>query len=167
LDRNLGGTRHYGHELTSEALQLPTGTAAFVIEDMDREPPNASRDHALLSLFDRPEVWLLLTGRAAPSRWPVAVADLTSRLVSLISLPVWAPDDALLSALVRKHFSDRQLDVSEAVAARIIIHVERTPAAVAEFVARADSKALAEKRAVTDRLIAELLDSEKTATETG
>ena len=155
-----GASRIAAHELTPDALQELNGASAFVIEDLDREPPNASRDHALLGLFDRPDTWLLLTGRAAPSRWPVAVADLTSRLVSLVSLPVWAPDDTLLSALVRKHFADRQLDVSEAVVGRIITHVERTPEAVAAFVARADSRALAEKRAVTDRLIAELLDSE-------
>jgi len=148
-------------ELTSEALEVPNGNTAFVIEDLDGQPPNASRDYALLSLFDRTGISLLLTGRTAPSRWPVAVADLTSRLVSLVSLEVWAPDDALLSALVRKHFADRQLDVSEAVVGRIITHVERTPEAVADFVARADGKALAEKRGITDRLIAELLDSER------
>ena len=43
----------------------------------------------------------------------------------------------------------------------------RTPAAVAAFVARADGKALAEKRAVTDRLIVELLDGGLANTEMG
>ena len=155
------------HELTSDRLDFGSGPAAFIIEDLDREPPNAARDHALLSLFDRPGIWLLLTGRAPPERWSVAVADLTSRLVSLVSLPVWAPDDTLLSALVRKHFADRQLDVAEAVVRRIITHVERTPEAVAAFVARADGRALAEKRAITDRLIAELLDAERAPAGTG
>jgi chromosomal replication initiation ATPase DnaA len=151
-------------EVTPDALAF---SDPLVIEDLDREQANAARDHALLGLFDRPGQWLLLTGRASPSQWPVAVADLRSRFDSLISLPVWAPDDALLSALVRKHFADRQLEVSQAVVGRIITQVERTPEAVAGFVERADSKALAEKRAVTDRLIAELLDSEKAAFETG
>jgi chromosomal replication initiation ATPase DnaA len=147
------------HALKADALDLPDG-GAFVIEDVDREPPDAPRDHALLDLFDRPGIWLLLTGREAPSQWPVAVADLSSRLVSLVALPVWAPDDTLLTAVARKHFADRQLDVSGAIVKRILTHIERTPAAVAAFVARADSKALAEKRAITDRLIAELLDAE-------
>jgi chromosomal replication initiation ATPase DnaA len=60
---------------------------------------------------------------------------------------------------VRKHFVDRQLDVPEAIIRRIINHVERTPAAMATFVADADAKALAEKRAITSRLIIELLDA--------
>jgi chromosomal replication initiation ATPase DnaA len=147
------------HKLTPEAVELPNSPAAFVVEDVDREAPNTGRDSALLSLSDRPGAWLLLTGRAPPSEWPVAVADLKSRLNSLIALPVWAPDDSLLGDLVRKHFADRQLEVPEAVIRRIITHVERTPAAVAAFVADADAKALAEKRAITSRLIVELLDA--------
>jgi chromosomal replication initiation ATPase DnaA len=150
-----GANRLAAADLTAEALD---GPAALVIEDVDVSLPNAARDHALLTLFDRPGTWLLLTGRAVASQWPVAVADLKSRFGALIALPIWAPDDVLLSGLVRKHFSDRQLDVSEAVVRRIITHVERTPAAVAAFVARADGKALAEKRPVSDRLIVELLD---------
>ncbi len=135
------------------------GITALVVEDMDDEPPTFARDAALISLFDRPGVWLLLTGRQAPALWPVAIPDLASRLAALVALPVWAPDDTLLSALVRKHFADRQLDVSDAVTWRIVTHVERTPAAVAAFVAGADRKALAQKRAITDRLIVEYLDS--------
>ena len=158
-----GAKRVAADELTPGGLDVP----ALVIEDVDGCTPDAARDHALLSHFDRPGTWLLLTGRTAPSEWPVAVADLKSRFAALIALPIWAPDDALLSGLVRKHFSDRQLDVSEGVVRRIITHVERTPSAVAAFVARADGKALAEKRAVTDRLIMELLDGPSANTEMG
>jgi hypothetical protein len=46
------------------------------------------------------------------------------------------------------------------VVRRIVTHVERTPQAVAAFVARADKKALAEKRPVTDRLVVELIEAE-------
>lgn len=146
-------------ELTPDTVETSNDPTAFVIEDFDHAAPTPLRDQALLSLSDRPGTWLLLTGRTAPAQWPVVVADLKSRLTSLIALPVWAPDDTLLSALVRKHFADRQLDVPDSVIRRIITHVERTPAAVAAFVADADAKALAEKRAITGRLIVELLDS--------
>ena len=73
---------------------------------------------------------------------------------------MWSPDDKLLSALVTKHFADRQLEVTEGVVRRIVTHVERTPEAVAAFVARADRKALAERRPVTDRLVLELIEAE-------
>ena len=73
---------------------------------------------------------------------------------------MWAPDDSLLSALVTKHFADRQLEATEGVVMRIVTHVERTPEAVAAFVERADRKALAEKRPITDRLVLELIEAE-------
>ncbi|HMI96726.1 MAG TPA: hypothetical protein VK479_09460 [Micropepsaceae bacterium] len=140
---------------------VPRAGAALVIEDIDSNEPHEDRDRALLALFERPAGALLLTARTPPSDWPVAIGDLRSRFLSLIAFRMWAPDDNLLSALVTKHFADRQLEVTEGVVKRIITHVERTPEAVAAFVARADIKALAEKRSVTDRLVLELIDAER------
>jgi len=134
---------------------------AWLIEDLDRREPDAAGDRILLGLFERPSAALLLTGRGAPSEWPAAIGDLRSRFQALIGFAMWAPDDALLSALVTKHFSDRQLEAPAAVVRRIITHVERTPEAIARFVARADQKALSEKRAITDRLILELIELEE------
>jgi chromosomal replication initiation ATPase DnaA len=134
--------------------------SALVIEDVDRDVPREDRDRVLLALLERPAGALLLTGRAPPSDWPVAVHDLESRFRSLIAFAMWAPDEKLLSALVTKHFADRQLEVAEGVVRRIVTHVERTPEAVAAFVARADRKALSEKRPVTDRLVLELIEAE-------
>lgn len=129
----------------------------LVIEDVDALAPTLERDAALVALFDRPKTTLLLTGRAAPAGWDVALADLTSRFNSTIAFPVWAPDDTLLAGLVRKLFADRQLGVSEGVVGRMVSSLERTPAAIREFVTLADKTAMAEKRAVTERLVLELL----------
>jgi chromosomal replication initiation ATPase DnaA len=65
----------------------------------------------------------------------------------------------LLAALARKLFADRQLQVPEAVIAQMIVSLERSPAAIRDFVSRADARALAEKRAVTTALIRDLLAS--------
>jgi chromosomal replication initiation ATPase DnaA len=142
---------------------LASSAGAWVIEDVDRDEPTPARDRALLELMERPKGVALLTGRAPPSEWPVAIADLKSRFQSLIAFAMWAPDEALLRALVAKHFADRQLEVPQAVITRIVTQVERTPGAIAAFVARADSKALSEKRAITERLILELLAAEDEA----
>jgi chromosomal replication initiation ATPase DnaA len=132
---------------------------ALLIEDVDRDEPSAARDLALLALFERRGIGMLLTGRKAPSEWPVAVGDLKSRFQSLIAFPMWAPDDALLFGLVAKHFADRQIEVPEAVIRTILTHVERSPAAIAGFVSRLDQKALSEKRPISGRLVLELIAS--------
>jgi chromosomal replication initiation ATPase DnaA len=126
---------------------------ALAIEDVDAGGADA---HALFALFQH-QGPLLFTGREPPSAWQAALPDLLSRFGSLLAFPLWQPDDALLAALVRKLFTDRQLAVPDTVVMRILRSVERSPAAVRDFVARADARALAEKRPITAALVADLL----------
>jgi len=121
---------------------------------------NARREPALFALFKRPEP-LLLTGRAPPTQWQAEMPDLASRIGALLSFSLWQPDDALLAALTRKLFTDRQLAVSDAVIMRILRSLERSPAAIRDFVARADARALAEKRPITALLVGEMLAEEQ------
>jgi chromosomal replication initiation ATPase DnaA len=146
--------------LTPEGLDTHGAASALVIEDIDDAGATQARDRALLALFERPGAWLLLTARTPPAEWQSTIGDLKSRFQSLIAFAVWAPDDALLCGLVIKHLADRQLGAPAAVVERIVTQIERTPEAIAGFIARADRKALAEKRAVTERLVLELLESE-------
>lgn len=147
--------------LTAAALNLDTVTQlgsrdAIAIEDVDSALPSDIRDRALFALFERGAPFLL-TGREPAAVWPTVLPDLTSRLNALLSFPIWAPDDALLTQLARKLFADRQLQVPEAVISQMIVSLERSPAAIRDFVARADAKALAEKRPVTTALLRDLL----------
>ncbi len=111
---------------------------------------------ALFALLNRPGP-LLMTAAEPPAAWPARLPDLKSRLAALLAFPLWAPDEALLTALTRKLFTDRQLAVPDPVIMRILRSVERSPAAIRDFVARADARALAQKRAVTVALVSELL----------
>lgn len=128
----------------------------FVIENVDAAPFAPETEAALFALLERGHA-MLLTAREAPAAWPVTLPDLRSRFDALLSFPLWAPDDTLLEGLARKLFADRQLSVPDAVITQMIRSLERSPAAVRDFVARADAAALAEKRAVTLVLIRELL----------
>jgi chromosomal replication initiation ATPase DnaA len=149
--------------LTAAALDLETvsrlgADEAIAVEDVDNALASDIRDRALFALFERGTPFLL-TGREPAPNWPTVLPDLASRFNALLSFPIWAPDDALLAALARKLFADRQLQVPEAVIAQMIVSLERSPAAIRDFVSRADARALAEKRAVTTALIRDLLAS--------
>ncbi len=153
-----------GGALPAEALAEidPAALAergAVVIEDVDLAPASAARDRVLFALIEgaSPRTPLLLTGREAPATWPVALPDLASRFAALLAFPLWAPDDALLAALARKLFTDRQLVVPDSVIARMVRSLERTPGAVRDFVAQADEKALSENRPINLALVRELL----------
>jgi chromosomal replication initiation ATPase DnaA len=141
-----------------------SASTSLVIEDLDRTPADATRDHLLIGLLDRPGVSVLLTGRTPPAQWPAATGDWHSRLQSLIAFQMWSPDDEFLSALVQRHFAERQLHASASVVNHILAHVERTPDAIAGFVDSIDHKALSEKRPLSLRLVMEMLGDNDLAT---
>ena len=145
---------------TIEAAALTEALLArrtpFAIENVDAAPLSHEAEAALFALLERGQS-LLLTGRELASEWPARLPDLKSRFRALLAFPIWAPDDALLAALAKKLFADRQLAVPDAVVDHMIRSLERAPGAVRDFVARADAAALAAKRPITLSLIRELL----------
>lgn len=136
-----------------ETTAIPAGAVA--VENAGCGLSEAA-ERALFALIERGRP-LLLTGREAPAHWPVAMPDLASRFRSLLAFPLWAPDDALLKALARKLFQDRQVPVDEAVIEEMVKLLERSPAAIRAFVAEADAAALALKRPITLPLVRALL----------
>ncbi len=147
-------------DLTPEWVLSAPPAAAIAIENIDSlsTAPTADRDVALLALFERPLGTLLFTGEGPPAGWPAATGDIRSRFAALLAIAMEPPGDALLGDLARKLFADRQLRAPDAVIARMLSALERTPAAVSAFVAAADAKALAERRPIGERLVLDLLD---------
>ncbi len=129
--------------------------APVAIENVDAAP-GTSHEAALFALFNSGGP-LLLTGREVPRDWPVLLPDLGSRYAALLAFTLWQPDDALLASIARKLFTDRQLDVPQTVIQRMLRSIERSPAAIRDFVARADARALAEKRPITAALVSDML----------
>jgi chromosomal replication initiation ATPase DnaA len=127
-----------------------------VIENVDSAPTFA-HEPALFAMLESGAP-LLLTGRAAPSHWPVSLPDLRSRFRALLAFELGASDEALLMALAVKLFADRQLTVPESVVMHLVRTLERSPAAIRDFIARADKAALAAQRPVNLQLIRALMD---------
>lgn len=86
---------------------------------------------------------VLLAAEAPPSRWPVALPDLASRLRAITSVAIEAPEDALLHALLARLLAERQLRPSDATLAWLLARLPRTHAAIAEAVERLDRAAQA------------------------
>ena len=131
----------------------------LIVEDVDSAHVNPARDAALFSLLEhaQPDVPVLLTGHEPPPAWKTSLPDLASRFSALLAFLLWAPDDELLAAIARKLFNDRQLAVPDAVIERMVKSLERSPAAMRDFVAQADERALAEGRAINLALVRDML----------
>lgn len=100
---------------------------------------------------------VLILSREAPARWDVKLPDLASRLKAIPSVEVSPPDDALLAAVLVKHFADRQINVAPDVIDYLLKHIERSFAAAADIAERLDRAALAEGRAITIPLVRRIL----------
>jgi len=136
----------------SELSMPPDG--AVVVEDCDGA--GSARDAALFALLERGGP-LLLTARTAPVTWTASLPDLASRFRALVAFELGSPDEALLMSLAVKLFADRQLLVPEAVVTALVRNLERTPAAIRAFIAKADREALRLQKPVNLQLIRGLM----------
>ena len=102
----------------------------------------------------------MITARRPPRFWSVALDDLGSRLRAALAAAIGPPDDALLGAVLVKHFADRQLHVAPEVIAYLLRRMERSFAAAANITARLDAVALRNRCAVTISLVHNILAQE-------
>jgi chromosomal replication initiation ATPase DnaA len=141
-------------EVAEHALQPGEMLA---IEDVDSVDTSPAHDAALFAMLNSGTGWILLTGRRPPANWACTLPDLASRFSSLTALQLHAPNEALLAALARKLLSDRQLFVPDAVVEAMLRRLDRSPAAIRDFVAELDATALATARPVSLALVRNLI----------
>lgn len=144
-----------------DLARLPAGVA-LAIEDFDRSGDHgrAEAEEALFHLMNHLAASggsLMLTGRMPPAQWDVALPDLSSRLGAAQIARLDPPDDALLSAVLVKLFSDRQIDVGPDLIAYLLARMDRSFEAAEALVMRLDVAGLARQRPITPRLAAEVL----------
>lgn len=136
-----------GEELGALAPDELACGRAVAVDDAERAP-----ETALLHLYNccrESGCVLLVVARTAPARWPIALPDLASRLRAAPAAAIGPPDDALLAAVLVKHFADRQLRLDPAVVGFVLPRIERSFAAVADLADRLDLLALTERRDIT------------------
>jgi chromosomal replication initiation ATPase DnaA len=111
----------------------------------------AASEIALLHLYNscaEAGIGLLVVSRQAPASWPIALPDLASRLRAMPGVGIEPPDDALLGAVLVKHFADRQLRVMPSVIDYLVPRMERSFAMAAALAGRLDELALAAGRPI-------------------
>ena len=134
-----------------ESFEPPFGNGApspgIAIDDVEAAP-----ERALLHLYNccaELGIGLLIVSRSAPAALPIGLPDLASRLRAMPVVGVDPPDDAVLAAVLVKHFADRQLRIAPSVIGYVVPRMERSFAMAASLAARLDELALAEGRGIS------------------
>ena len=89
---------------------------------------------------------LLVTAR---DPWPIALADLRSRLGAALHLAIGQPDDEMIAALIESHAAARGLVLGEGALTYLVPRLERSFAGIEAVVAAIDRLSLERKAAPT------------------
>lgn len=144
------------HCLSGLALPLRLPDVALAIDDADRVPDETVLLHVLNAAAEAGAP-ALLAARTPPTRWPLQLPDLASRLRAAAAVEIASPEDSLLRSLLARLLAERQLIVAPALQEWLLARLPRTSAAIRAAAARLDGAALAAGRAVTRSLAATVL----------
>lgn len=150
--------------------QLLGDAKAALIDGTDERALSPTEERGLLHLYNLVAErggHLLLLSRTPPARWSLSLPDLRSRLSALPAVPIDAPDDELLRAVLVKLFADRQLDASMDAIAYLLLRMPRSFEAARRLVAELDRRALASGRRVTTALARETMSELDSTAELG
>ena len=137
----------------------PDAPGLCLVEDAERSLTEEALFH-LLNLATRPGGGVLMTSRLPPVCWPARLPDLRSRLNAVPVAELDAPDDAVLDAILRKFFRERNIRPPEDVLAYLVRRIERSATGAAEAVRRLDEAAHAAGRGVSRDLARRALEGE-------
>ncbi len=144
-----------------ESMQdLRCNPAAIVIDDALRFIGDREKEEYLFHLYNFIQgqgFHMLLAASMPVAQWPFVLPDLKSRLVAAPAVAIGSPDDELMTIVLAKLFSDRQIFVPQGVISFILPRIERSFAAMRHIVDEIDRRALREKRPVTVPLVRDLL----------
>ncbi|MDB6180169.1 DnaA/Hda family protein [Paracoccus fistulariae] len=141
---------------------LAAQDGALVVEDADRAGHAAGAEQSLFHLWNlcsARDCLLLLTARTPPRDWNLVLPDLRSRMQAMPLVRLGPPDEALLAAVLVKLFADRQQSVSAELIDWLVLRMDRDLGLARRLVIALDRTAMAQKRPITRRMAADLLDN--------
>jgi chromosomal replication initiation ATPase DnaA len=152
-----GAARLEARALSEADVSLAPSSTALLVEDLHAGIGDERVLFHLLNLVREHKLSMLLTSRVPAGELAVSLPDLRSRLRALPFVAIAPPDEALLRAVLVKHFMDRQLAVEPHTIGYIALRMEQSMEAAATIVAEIDQAAMAAHRKVTRALAAEIL----------
>lgn len=158
------GKTHLGHVFSEVVIQACDVTAGFmleapkiVLENVDEEVDEEALFH-FFNYTKQKGIGVVMTARRMPK---FHLADLASRMALVPKIPIQAPDDDLMYAVLARGFEERGIKVEPAVLEYIVKRVERSFPAVQGLIEAADELSLAYGRAITIPMIRPLFEAKK------
>ena len=102
--------------------------------------------------------FLLITSKKPINQYKFKLPDLKSRISDIITIGINLPSDDLISVLLAKNFSDRQIKVEKKHIDYIIKRIDRSYEKISQFVTTLDKYSLKKGSSFSLKLIKEVLN---------
>ncbi|MET3854212.1 DnaA regulatory inactivator HdaA [Rhizobium sp. OAE497] len=146
------------HPKAGSDAAVAAAAGPVLFEDVDREGfDDTALFHVINSVRENGHS-LMMTSRLWPMSWPVELPDLRSRLKAATVVEIGEPDEELLSQVIVKLFSDRQLNIDDKLVFYIVNRMERSLNAAQTIVERLDRLAWSRGTKITRAMAAEVLN---------
>lgn len=146
----LAATQSLAEDISGDARLI-------LIDDAETAPPKM-----LLALLENGRARgckIVLSGRGAPKSWARGLRDLETRLEAMARVDLGEPDEALLRAVIGRHFRQRQWRTAGDVAGYVAPRIPRTFEAAAVFVEAVGAAAIAAGKPITPNLARKVLEN--------
>ena len=129
---------------------------ALIIENLNEKVP----ENLLFSLWNfvlQDNKYLLITSTKPISAYKFKLSDLKSRTSSSLMIGINLPSDDLISVILAKNFSDKQIKIEKKHIDYIIKRIDRSYEKISQFISILDKYSLKKGRPFSLNLIKEVL----------
>jgi len=129
---------------------------ALIIENLNEK----ISENLLFSLWNvvlQDNKYLLITSNEPISTYKFKLPDLKSRVKSCINIGISLPSDDLISVILAKNFSDKQIKIEEKHIDFIVKRIDRSYEKISEFILTLDKYSLKKGSPFTLKLIKDVL----------
>ena len=129
---------------------------ALIIEDLD-DKVNETLLFSLWNIALQDNKYFLLTSEKSIHEYKFKLPDLQSRVLSTVTIGIKLPSDDLISVILAKNFSDKQIKIEKKHIDYIIKRIDRSYEKISQFILTLDKYSLKKGSPFSIKLIKEVL----------
>ena len=128
----------------------------IILENFDRKN-NEKLIYTLINTIELNNKYLIITTNKPISEINFNLIDLKSRTKNFLIQNIKKPDDELISALLIKNLSDRQIILEKKLLNYVVNRIHRSYSKIFDFIYKIDEMSLKKKKSINMNLIKEIL----------
>ena len=147
----------YGNELNEKVFFEFKAKEALIIENLN-ENVNETLLFSIWNNILQDNKYLLITSYLPLNKYKFKLPDLKSRVNSCINIGIKLPSDELISVILSKNFSDKQIKIEKKHIDYIIKRIDRSYEKISLFISTLDKYSLKKGKPFNLKLIKEVLN---------